>query len=43
MIGGTGGLVTLRHALALAARIPELAGDHVTIVRTIELPRWHGM
>jgi hypothetical protein len=33
----------MHHALALEARIPEVAGDHVTIVRTLELLRREGM
>jgi hypothetical protein len=43
MAGGTGALVSLHHALVLEARIPELAGDHVTIVRTIERLQREGM
>jgi hypothetical protein len=41
--GGSPALVSMHHALALEARIPEVAGDHVTIVRTLELLRREGM
>jgi hypothetical protein len=42
MAGGSPALVSLHHALALAERVPEVAGDHVAIVRTIDLLRRGG-
>jgi hypothetical protein len=42
MAQGTAAIVSMHHALMLEPRIPDLAGDHVTIVRTIEMLQREG-
>jgi glycosyltransferase involved in cell wall biosynthesis len=43
MATGSPALVSLHHALALEPRVPEVTGDHVTIVRTIEMLQREGL
>ena len=42
-MNGAPAMATLHHALGLAATAPELAGDHVTIIRALEMLQREGM
>jgi hypothetical protein len=42
-MNGAAALLTMHHALGLAGLLPELANDHVTIIRTLEMLQREGM